>query len=143
MKHVAGHALRVHADQHVLLAGNVAFDKRDMLTTIDLILEGDQGEIAVPGGYARFRRTLDQPLVFEAIPNDLCDRDEFEVVLRSKIIELRAAGHAAVRVHDFADHTDRRQSREPRQINGCFRLPDPAQHTTRHGAQRKDMTGTA
>ena len=52
-----------------------------------------------------------------------------------------SAGHAAVVVHDFADHAGGIEPGDARKIERSFRLPGAHQHAAAARAQRKDVTG--
>ena len=57
MKHIAGQALRVHADQHVLAVLDVAAHERDVRFAVELIGEGEDAEGAVStSAVRRWRR---------------------------------------------------------------------------------------
>jgi hypothetical protein len=96
----------------------------------------------VPRGQVRLGDAAHESLVPQSMRDDLRDRDERDVVLAREHLEIGAARHRAVRVHDLADHADRWQSSEAREVHRGLRLTDAAQHAARHRAQRKDVPGT-
>src|SRR5690606_2368046 len=140
---VARQTLRVHAHEHILLAIDLPLHDGDVLALVELVLERNDTELAVRRGQARFRYTVYEALVLEPIRDDLRDRDEAQSVLLRENFQLRPARHRAVRIHDLADHARRRQSGQPRQIDGRFRLTDAPQHATGYGAQRHYVAGPA
>src|SRR5207244_12822963 len=59
---VAGETLRVHADEHVLGALDLASDERHVVLARQLLAERDRGELAVTGGKSDRSRALDELL---------------------------------------------------------------------------------
>ena len=55
---------------------------------------------------------------------------------------MRAAAQAPVRIHEFAQHAGRLQTREDREIDRTFRMAAPGQHAARLRPQREHMAGT-
>jgi len=63
-------------------------------------------------------------------------------MLARKGQDLRPPLYRAVIIHQFADHADcRREARQPRQVNGCFRMARAHENPAGFGHQRKNVPG--
>ena len=139
-EHVAGEALRVHAHQHVRLAGHVAVDQRDVLRPVHVVLVADDAELAEVGREPRLGHAVHQPLGLQPVGDELRHRDEGQPVLPGHLLQLGAPRHRAVGVEDLADDAGRHQSGQARQVHAGLGLSDPLQHAARPGAQREDVS---
>ena len=83
---VTGHALRVHAHEHVLGARDLAAHEREVQLAGQDLAERDRGELAVGGRQPHGRRTLDEVLLLPPVLDQVGDRDECEVVRRQNSI---------------------------------------------------------
>ena len=140
VEHVAGQALRVHADEHVLAVADLAAHQRDVRLAVELVLVGEDAERAVLGRQRRVRGALHQPLGAHPVLNQVRDRDHQQPVLLGELRQLRHARHRAVLVHDFADDAGRIEPGDARQIDGRFGLPGAHQHAAVARAQRQHVT---
>ena len=89
-----------------------------------------------------FAAAFDKVLGFQAIADQLGDRNHLEAVPCAELREMRNARHGAVGVHDFADHSAGLEAAHARQIDRGFGLPGAYQHAALPGSQREDVTGT-
>ena len=90
-EHVAGEALGVHADEHVLGTRDLAAHERDVLGAVEQRLEHVRGEVAVLGRDARLGDAAHQLLAVAPVADEVGDRDHEEAVLGGEALELRAA----------------------------------------------------
>ncbi len=99
---VAGEALGVDADQHVLVARDVAPDEGQVLHSVEQALEDVRGEVAVAGRDARLGHAPHELLAVPAVADEVRDRDELQAVLGGELLQLGHPGHRAVVVGDLA-----------------------------------------
>ena len=103
----------VQARRHVSAVADLALDEGEMLHRIEtasrrrIRSSGPLGAIDVKGLHA-----LDEFFARLAIGDEIGDRDPLQFVLFGKACDLRAGHHRAVVIGEFADHADRRQTRE-------------------------------
>ena len=117
MEDVAGQTFRMHADEHVLLAVDIAVHECDVLLAGQRLLEEHGRELAVCGRQANRDLALDELLVPAAVLDQVGDGDEPESVLRAEIDQVGDARHRAVVLHHLADHAGGVETREPREID--------------------------
>ena len=86
---VAGQALRVHADEHVLGALDVALDQRDVLLVGDQLAVRDRLELAVIGRKPHRDDSLDELLHPPPVLDQIGDGDHLQVVLPAEHREVR------------------------------------------------------
>ena len=110
-EHVAGEALGVHADEHVVGAGDLAAHEREVLDAVEQALEHVGGEVAVARRDARLRDPADQLLAVTPVADQVGDRDELEAVLGGEPLELGEPRHRAVVVRDLGEHARREAAR--------------------------------
>ena len=141
---VAGEALRVHADENVFAAGDVAVHERDVLVLVDVVLVADDPPLAVIGGQPRLGDAMHEPLVLEPVRDELRDGDERQSVLFAQTSRARA-GCAVVPSSFKISHSTPagRKPGEPREIDRGFRVADALEHAAVAGAQREDVTAVA
>ena len=72
---------------------------------------------------------------------DLIHADDRDAVLFGEELEERQARRRAVVVQHLADHRDRRQPGETRQVDRGLGVPAPFEHAALTGAEREDVTG--
>ena len=77
----------------------------------------------------------------EAVLDDLVDGHDRDAVVGGEPLEEPEARRRAVLAEHLADHRDRRQPREPREIDRGFGVPTALEHSTRTGAEREHMAG--
>ena len=136
---VAGQALRMDADEHVLLAVDLAFDECDVVLAGQRLAEGHGRELAVDGRQPHGGDALDELLVTAPVLDQVGDRDHLELVGLAIRHEVRDAGHRAVVLHDLADDARGIQAGEPRQVDGSLGLAGALEHAAAAGAQREDV----
>ena len=129
----------MHAQQRGALV-DLAVDQRQELALLALHAVG----VGLPGLAGAERditraEAAHQPLATQAILDQVGDRAEVQLVLLGEALEIRAARHGAVVVHDLADHARWRATREPRQIDRALGVAGALQHTALHRAQREDV----
>ena len=77
---VAGQALGVDADEHVVGAVDVAVHERDVVLARQLLAEGDRLELAVLGRQPHRDLALDELLVAAPVLDEVGDADELQLV---------------------------------------------------------------
>ena len=117
VEHVTGQALRVHADEHIVLTVDVALDERNVVLVVDQRAVPDGHELAEPGRELGRDDPLDQLLVPAAVGDQIRDRDHLEAVALAVRLEVAHSRHRAVVVHDLADHPGRDQAGEPGEVD--------------------------
>ncbi len=128
------------ADEHVLLAGDVALDERDVVLAGERLAEGDGRELAVGGRQVDRRDALDELLVPAPVLDQVGDRDHLQPVGGAVADQVRHAGHRAVVLHDLADDSRRDQAREPREVDGGLGLARALEHAAAASPKREDVT---
>src|SRR6185437_14568846 len=103
--------------EDVLAIPYLAIDKRQMVNRIKrravgVTLKGADRTIDREGRYP-----LDQ--LFAGLPmrNQVRDRHVLQVILLGESYDLLAFHHRTIVVHQFAEHADQRQTRQPAEIN--------------------------
>ena len=110
---VAGQALGVHPDQHVLAVADVAEHERDVLAAVVGRGVADRGELAVAQRHPGRRHPLDQALRAAPERDQVGDRDHRQVVLVGEDPQLLGARHArrVLLADDLAQHAGRAAGR--------------------------------
>ena len=120
---VAGQALGVDADEHVLGAVDVALHERDVRLAGERLAVGDRGEVAVRGRQRAprscARRASRVRRRYSIRSATVTMRD---AVPRAVVDEVGHAGHRPVVAHDLADDAGRVEPGEPRQVDGGLGL---------------------
>src|SRR3954470_12672968 len=75
------------------------------------------------------------------VVDQLLDGEDGQVEVAAELDHGVEAHHRAVVVDELADDADRRQAREPSQVDSRLRVPRPRQHAALAGAQRQDVPG--
>ena len=91
-EHVAGQALAVHPDEHVLLPGGLAHDEGQVGLVVDDALVGDAAEVAVLGRQASLGRAAHQPLGLAPVADEVGDGHQQEVVAAPRTSRGRGGG---------------------------------------------------
>ena len=94
----------MHAHEHVVEAGHVALDHRDVVLVVDERAVADRLEVAEAGREPRRDDALDELVVAAAVGDQVGDGDHLQPVARAVALEVAHAGHRPVVVHDLADH---------------------------------------
>src|SRR6476620_6697504 len=117
MKDISGETLRVHPHQDALIPfGHIAEYERNVLVRIDIVAISDYAPDSEFSRQTRFCNAMDESLGFEPVRNKLRNSYEREVVLRGKLLELRAACSCAVLIQDLANDSVGINACKPRQI---------------------------
>ena len=139
---VAGQALGVDPDEHVVGAGHVAHDERQVLLVVQHGLVDVGAELPVLGRDARLGHEADELLVLAAVADEVGDGDEREVVLLGEALQVRQAGHLGLVLgHDLAEHARRGEPGGPAQVDRRLGVAGPLEHAAGAVAQREDVPG--
>ncbi len=133
----------MHADQDVatVTLGDVAAHERDVLHLVVDALVPHGGEVAVPGGDPRLGDADDVLLVLATPRDEVCDRDQGQVVVVGEHPQLVDLGHVAfvLLADDLADHARRTQIRHPGEVDGRLGVTGTTQDAALLRAQRDDV----
>ena len=128
-EHVAGQALGVHPDQHVLAVAEVAVDQRDVLGVVEV------GARSRPRGTSPCSvgsRASATRSTCRSVRRRYAMRSAMEISASpcssAKRAQLRQAHHGAVVVDQLAEHAGRPQPGEPGQVDRGLGVPGAAQH---------------
>ena len=140
---VAGEALGVHADQHVLAVADLAVDEGDVLALVVGAAVADRGERARHQRDDGLGDPLDQLVEALAVGDQVGDRDHAEVVLVGEDAQLLAAGHAGrvLLADDLAERPRGAQPGQHGEVDGGLGVAGAAQHPAVLGPQRHDVPG--
>ncbi len=138
---VAGKALRVHPDQHVLPVTDVAAHQRDLLGPVDQVAVAERLERAEVGGKPRLGDSLHLTLVVAPVADQVSDRHQSQVVLVGELPQLGPALHRAVVVDQLGDRPGRGQPGQPRQIHRRLGVPRADQDAAVAVPQGEDVAG--
>ena len=95
----------MHAHQHRFISSDSALYQGDVLRIGRGVGVNDHLEpTAITAVKVRFKRTRDDAVITPAIGDEIGDRAHFEVVELRKPDQIIATRHAAVVVHDLANH---------------------------------------
>ncbi len=123
---------RVHAHQHRLRPGDVAFDQRDVLGIGDLVDIDVHPERAAEAAVEQcLDAALDDAVMPAPIADQVGDRADLQSVELRELHEVRQPRHGAVVVHDLADHAGRKQPRH------AARCRPPPRYGRRARARRR------
>ena len=139
MEDVAGQALGVDADEHVLLTVHLALDERDVVLAGEDLAERDGGELAVGGRQADGGHALDELLRAAPVLDQVLDRDQLDPVALAVRDQVGHARHRPVLVHDLADDAGRVEAREPREVDRGLGLARALEDAAGARAQREDV----
>ena len=92
IEHVAGQALRVHAHEHVLLAGDVALDQGQMLLVVEQALVAVGDEIPQLRGHLHDGHRPHQLLVAPPVADEVGHGDHLQAVVPAVRRSGRAPG---------------------------------------------------
>ena len=84
---------------------------------------------------------LDEFFARLTIGDEIGDRDPLQLVLFGEVVDLRSGHDGAVVIGEFADHADRRQAREPAEIDRRLGMAGAHQHAAVARDERKHMAG--
>ena len=133
------HGFRLKGNLPANFDTHPAFAQRQMRLGIDDRGIGDQIEFAVHGRQFDADLALDKPFALAAIFDEIFDRTHFEIVPAAELAQVRQAGHAAVRVDDFANDRRLLQSGQAGQVDAAFGVAGADQHATGARTQTRHM----
>src|SRR5450755_535406 len=110
-----------------------------MYAAVDAILVGHQAKFAKLGLYCLLGYAFNRTFVAQAIANKIGDRADLQSVLAGKDFDLRAPRHAAIVVHEFAQHTRGLKPGQHAQIHRRFGVSRSNQDSAATRSQWKDM----
>ena len=116
-----------------------AHHQRRVFSALNHAAVADETRHPVPGGQVRLRHPANQLFVGAPVGNQLGDAENLELVPDGKLLQLRQPRHAAVLVHNLADHPRRIRPGGLTQVHHCLRMPRPGQHPAVRSLQRKHM----
>src|SRR5215217_1358972 len=99
-----------------------------MYVAVNHVLVGNRTETAVDRWQISFNHAPHQHFLANAISNELGDADHFKIMLRSKQLELRHAGHRPVFVHHLANYTRRVETCDTGDVDAGFSLSGTHKH---------------
>ena len=132
----------VYPHQRRLLGLDIAQGQRHVNHIIGAIAVGHQVELTQLAAQQFFFGTLNRALVEQAVVNQVGNGADLDVVLLGELFQLRATGHAAIVVHDLADHRRLAKAGHTGQVTGGFGVAGTRQHATGLGHQREDVART-
>src|SRR5438874_7477867 len=106
------------------------------------VLVGIEAELPELGLNALLEDALHRALGAQPITDQVRDGADLELVAPRELLQLRAARHAAVVVHHFAQHAHGLQSRQTAEVERRLGMPGAYQHSAAARAQREDVPGT-
>ena len=98
---------------------------------------------AAARGQAVFGVALQQVVVPDAVGDQVADGADPQAMPPGEADQLRQAGHAAVIIHDLADHAGRIEPGNASHIHRRLGMARTDQHAAVAGHEREDVTGTA
>ena len=142
-EHVAGQALAVHPDQHVVLALRRPHHEGQVGLVVEQALVGVAGELAPLGGDPGLGHPPDQLLALAAVADEVGDGDQRQAVALGEALELGQPGHAhAVLGDQLAQHAGRVQPGHAGQVDGGLGVAGPLEDAALPGPQDVDVAGT-
>ena len=138
---VAGEALAVDADQHVLGAVDLALDHRHVVFVVNQRAVADRLEVAEGGRQRGGDDALDQLLGPPPVGDQVGDGDHLQAVLLAVRDQVGDAGHRPVVVHHLADHAGRGEAGEAGEVDAGLGVAGPLQHAAVFGPQREHVAG--
>jgi hypothetical protein len=115
----------VHSHENRLRGRDVTHHQRRVLIDVDRRAVAVQLEHAVLRGHRRLGHPLDEPLALHAVADELVDADHLEAMLCRKALELRAAHHRSIHVHQLAKNACRLQTTEQAKVDRRLRVAGP------------------
>src|SRR5439155_12389480 len=119
--------------------GDVALHERYVLVRVDDGTVGDRPEIAVTSGQRSIGQPLHQPVLADAVSDQVRDRDDPDVVLPGVDLQVWKPGHGPVVLHDLADDPGRNQPGQPAEIDNRLGLAGPHQDAAVTGLEREHV----
>ena len=108
---------------------------------LHVVLVGDSRNSPNSVSHRLLGDALDRALVAQAVADQVGDRADLEPMLRGEGLEIRAARHRAVVVHDLDDHRGGLEAGEARQIAAGFGVAGARQHAAGLRHEREDVPG--
>ena len=138
-KDITCQAFAMHAHVNRLAEVRVTRDPGHMFYAIGLATVSIGGKVAVLRLHMRSGDALHELFVFQAVIDEVADRDNLEVKLLRDFLKLRHAGHRAVFVHDFDQGGRRAQARQLRQVYSRFSMACATEYALFLGVQGRNM----
>ena len=132
-EHVPREALRMHPDEPRASAGG-ALDECDVMVSVHEALVHHDPERPEAGRKPRYGHPLDEPLVEVAIPDQVPDRDQRQLVASGEAQELPAVRHPSVRRENLAEDARGGEPGEANQVERGFGVPGAAEDAFVRGA---------
>src|SRR6185295_7425576 len=139
-KHVAGQTVGVHANKHILAVADFAFHNGIVRFVAEYALKPDHAKLTVPRSQNAFAGLSHEVFRFQPVSNEIRDGDQFHVVCRGELQQIRDTSHRSIFLHDFADHAGWKESRTAGDVHGRFGLSGTNQHSTILCPQRENVT---
>src|SRR5690349_10880136 len=133
----------MHAYEDAVVGTDLAEHEGDMLVLVDVVAIADDAPVSKLRRQPGFGNAMDEALCLQPVRDDLCDGDEGETVFLRELLQLGPTSARSILAEDLADHARRTEPGQTREVNRCFGVPDPLQHTTVARAKRWYVTRTA
>src|ERR1035438_10174223 len=118
----------MHADQNAFLVRNFTAYQGQVMLRVDVAGVGNGAEFSERGLDAAFCDAMHEAFGLEAVADEVGHGDHLEMVAGAKVDQLRYPGHAAVRIHDFADDAGGRETGEAGEVDSAFGLTGTDQY---------------
>ncbi|QYU65973.1 DNA polymerase I [Leptolyngbya sp. 15MV] len=135
-------AQRVHPHQRGPGRVDMTLLEHDLFGLGRLVVERDRAPFAAPAaGEPRLVADLGQVVVLEAIGDQVADRADLQFVPPGEGDQVVHPRHAAILVHDLADHARGVEAGQPRDVDRGLGMPGADQHAAIAGDQREHVAG--
>ena len=132
----------MHPYQRCAVRRDVPVNDGDMFRIVEGIAETDRPEpFPVTGIERRFDAALHEPVILSAPGDEVGNRADFEIVQLGEGDQFGKAGHGAVFIHDFADHTGRIEAGHAGNIYRRLCMPGADECAAFARNQREDVSG--
>src|SRR5262249_51886285 len=125
--------------QYALAVADAAVDEGHVLDGVeggDIGVTCERADLAL---HREFADALDQLVAYLSVGDEVGDGDLLELMALGKGRDRRPPHHRAVVIHQLREDPDRRQAREPAQIDAGLGMSRAHQHAAVLGNQREDM----
>src|SRR5262245_39701332 len=129
----------LHTYQHIFAIFNLPANESDVRLLVERTFEHDHSKVAMRRWQGRFTDFLNEAFSAEAVTDQIGNRNHLELLMFSKLDQIRYARHRAVFLHDFANDTGRCESGDGREIDRCLRLACANQHSAVARSQWKNV----
>src|SRR5438094_5698619 len=139
-KDVTCQAVSLDPHQDIFTVFDISSNKSDVGLLIENAFEDDHAEVAMGRGKRRLTGFPDESLRAQPVPNEIGDSDNFQLVERGKLEQVRNACHSSVFLHDLANDSSSRQTCRSSEVHGSLCLACAHKHPTIPRSERKDVT---